>query len=75
MKLDLFKSVILVLLIALVYFMFKLSKTVEANVAENAKIGRFVYGGEGFILDSKTGATYDVTYKGRVTLDTPEIDK
>lgn len=75
MKIDLFKSVVIILLIALVVFMFKLSKTIETNAVENSKTGRFINIHTFLILDTKTGATYDISTEGKVVMQTPKILK
>jgi hypothetical protein len=75
MKIDFFKSVVIILLIALVFFMFKLSKTIEANAVENSKTGRFINIHTYVILDTKTGATYDISTEGKAVIQTPEIVK
>jgi hypothetical protein len=74
-KIDLFKTGIVLLLIALVYFMFKLSKTIESNAVEYAKTGRFTNMGDYVILDTQTGATYDVSDNGAAPIRTPVITK
>lgn len=74
-QIDLFKTVVVVLLIALVLFMFKLSKTIESNAVENAKTGRFQNMGDDVILDTQTGATYDVSDRGAAPIRTPVIAK
>ncbi|MBW0179293.1 hypothetical protein [Sediminibacterium sp.] len=65
MKFDFYKTVIVLLLAALTFYMFKLSKTIELNAKENAKAGRFVPIGN-LVLDTQTGATYN---EGKVYSD------
>ena len=57
MKIDFYKSALILLLSILVYLLYRISRSMEVN-AENNKIGRCKSIGNDLLLDTKTGATY-----------------